>query len=295
MKVLVTGGSGAVGSFVVEELLAHGISPVIVDQRPPAQADSRARFVQCDLTDLEATVAALHDADAVFHLAAIPNPEHDPWERVLAVNVATTFNVLEAVRRNGIPRIVYAGSDSSSGFGIHHVELRPLYVPIDEDHPCWPHETYSFSKRFGEEMVENYARAYGIEGIALRYAWVWTERDAQAVRRIVGARLRGDATATSWFGAFISPQDVAQAFRLAAGYRFPEGQQLPFDAFYLAATDTFIAEPTLDALARHFDPLPDVRDAEYFRANPFASVFDTRKAQRLLGWKPTRSWMTYKE
>ena len=209
------------------------------------------------------------------------------------MNVVTCFNVLEAVRRNGIPRIVYGCSESSSGFGIHNVELKPLYLPIDEAHPCWPHETYSLSKRFGEEMVENYSRAYGIEGIALRYCWVWLERDAESVRGIVHAGLEGKPLPQPWFGCYIAPHDVAQAFRLAAQYRFRSGREIPFEAFYLTADTTFLVDPSLEALRRHFDPLPAVRDAAYFEANPHTPVFDTRKARRLLGFKPTRDWRSF--
>jgi len=81
MKVIVTGGAGAIGRYVVEELLAAGDEPIVVDRRAPVEADARVGVVQCDLTDLEATVAAVRDADAVFHMAAIPNPYSDPGKR----------------------------------------------------------------------------------------------------------------------------------------------------------------------------------------------------------------------
>jgi len=109
--------------------------------------------------------------------------------------------------------------------------LRPLYLPIDEEHPCWPHESYSLTKRFGEEMVENYAIAYGIEAICLRYCWVRLERDPEAIRRIVEASRRGERSLKPWFGCYIAPHDVAQACRLAAGYAFPPEQEIPFEAF----------------------------------------------------------------
>ena len=292
MRVLVTGGLGMIGRVVVQQLLAAGISPVVVDQVAPAGAEIGVTSVQCDLTDLQATLEVVRDVDVVFHLAAIPNPT-GPLERVLGVNVMSNYNVLEAARQNGIPRVIYSCSDSASGFGIHLVNLKPLYLPIDESHPMWPHETYSLSKYFGEEMLANYARAFGIEGIALRYTWVWTERDRPSVRRIAAARQAGLVDPNGWFGAFIGVEDVAQAFLLASQYRFPQDQHPPFEAFYLSSADTFMSEPTLDALARRFDPLPEIRDPQYFAANPHAVPFDTRKAQRMLGWKPSRFWRDY--
>jgi nucleoside-diphosphate-sugar epimerase len=295
MDILVTGGAGDIGGYVVKELLAHDLNPTIVDIRKPFKRDRRITFIQCDLTDLGETISAVRGHDVVIHLAAIPHPYNDPLDRVIGVNTVACFNVLEAARRNDISRIVYGCSESSSGFGIHNVDLRPLYLPIDEAHPCWPHESYSLSKWFGEEIVANYARAYGIEGISLRYCWVWLERDAEAVRRIVGASSRGEINSKNWFGCYIAPHDVAQACRLAACYDFPADQEIPFEAFYLAAETTFLPMPTLEALAAHFDPLPEIRSPGYFESNPLAPPFDTRKARRLLGFRPTKHWQTYEQ
>ena len=88
---------------------------------------------------------------------------------------------------------------------------------------------------------------------------------------------------------------MARACRLAALYEFPSEQEIPFEAFYLAADATFLCTPTLEALRSHFDPLPEIRDPEYFASNPFASPFDLRKAERLLGFKPTKSWRTFEQ
>ena len=293
MRILVTGGAGDIGAYVVRELASHGSPPAVLDMRLPRSRVEAVDYVQCDLMNLQATLETVDNYDLVIHLAAIPHPYSDPPDRVMAVNMVTCFNVLEAIRRNGIRRIIYACSDSASGFGIHNVELMPLYLPVDERHPCWPHESYSLTKRFGEEMVEAYARAYGIEAISLRYCWVWLERDAPAVRKIVQARLHGRFETNSLFCGYISPNDVARAVRAATSYRFPSDQAVPFEAFYLAADSTYNPEPTLEALSRRFDPLPEMLDPEYFVSNPFASALDTRKAKRLLGFRPTDTWDTY--
>ncbi|MCE5259095.1 MAG: NAD-dependent epimerase/dehydratase family protein [Chloroflexi bacterium] len=295
MRIIVTGGSGMIGEFVVAELLRAGHTVTIVDQHPPRVPATAVQFHTCDLTDYAAAQSVINDADTVVHLAAIPNPANDPPERVLSVNTVSSFNVLEAVRHNGIRRVVYGCSESSSGFGIHNVNLKPLYLPIDEGHPCWPHETYSLSKRFGEEMLAWYARAYGFEGLALRYTWVWTARDAAGVRQIIQRSKSGEWDPSAWFGAYIAPHDVAQAVRLACAYVFPPENEVKFEPFYLSAADTFYPVPTLQVLKAIYGDVPPIQDTAYFESNPYIGVFDTRKAQRMLGYRATRGWRNYEE
>ncbi len=233
MRVIVTGGSGLVGRYVLRELLAHGIDVINVDVVPSAKQPD-VPFRKVDLMDAAATQEAICDADAVVHLAAIPNPMHDPAERVMAVNMVTTYNVLDAVRANGIRRVVYGGSESASGFGIHRVAHVPRYVPIDEEHPCWPHETYSFTKYFGELMCREYARADGIEVVSLRYGWVWFREHAEELRRAV--ETRGAPENQRLFGAYVFAEDVAQAARLGLPYALPD-RDMPFEAFYIMAAE----------------------------------------------------------
>jgi len=295
VKILVTGGSGMIGQFVVAELARAGHTIAIVDLRPPPKDTPGVSFVYCDLTDYRSTLAVIRAAEVVVHLAAIPNPANDPPERVLSVNVLSSFNVLEAARLNGIRRIVYGCSESSSGFGIHNVNLKPMYLPVDEEHPCWPHETYSISKRFGEEMLAWYARVYGLEGLALRYAWVWTERDRAGVQELIQRHRNGEWSSTGWFGAYIAPHDVAQAVCLACDYHFPVDEEVKFEAFYLSAADTFYPVSTLEVLQTLYSELPPIRDGSYFTNNPYATLFDNRKAERILGYRASHSWRNYEE
>ena len=289
MKMLITGGAGNVGGYVIRELSAHGMDYTILDTCEPSTLPPGIGFIKCDLMNREAALEAIKAYDVVIHLAAIPNAFNDPPEHVMAVNMVTCFNVLEAVRINGIRRIIYAGSESSTGFGIHDVVLKPLYLPIDETHPLWPHESYSFTKRYGEDMVENYARAFGIEAISLRYCGVWMRCILDELRAILEPIKRGEGVSNPWFGCYVAAQDVAQAVRLAALYDF-SGTGIPFEAFFIMAETTFYDEPTLEVMKRIYGQLPELRDQDYYRANPLAPPFDIRKAQRLLGYKPRFHW-----
>lgn len=288
MRVAVTGGSGAIGRYVCDEYQRAGHEVVSIDRMPSQQAvGEEVGFVAADLRGLEVACAVLRGYDVVVHLAAIPDPYNDPEMEVITTNTAINYAVFEAARRNGIPRIVYGCSDSSTGFGIHNATLKPRYVPIDEAHPLWPHESYSLSKHFGERMAESYATAYSIEAISLRYNWVWVERWREKASQMVADNRAGRFDpATAWLGGYISVRDVARVCLAAGTYRFPPEQTHAYEAFFLTAANTSYALPTLDLLGAIYGKAPPQKDDDYFAADPYATVFDIRKAERLLGWTP---------
>src|SRR5450755_3877914 len=118
MRVLVTGGSGFIGSHVVDRLRARGHEPVIYDLRPspwhrdPRTGTGTVETVLGSITDREALERALHSCDAVAHLAAVAdvNDVHAEPEDAERVNARGTVTVLEAARRAGVKRIVYAST-----------------------------------------------------------------------------------------------------------------------------------------------------------------------------------------
>ena len=110
MKVTVTGGSGFVGSHVVDHLLDAGHEVIVVDTRPPHRGDVVYR--EGDVTDLSALVRATAGCDAVFHLAAVSNVNdaHADPVGTMEVNVVGTARVSEAARRNRIGRVIMAST-----------------------------------------------------------------------------------------------------------------------------------------------------------------------------------------
>ncbi len=132
-----------------------------------------------------------------------------------------------------------------------------------------------------------------VTGGAGDVGWVWLERDRAGIQAIVDAGLRGEGNAKPWFGCYVAPHDVAQAVRQSVCYKFPAGQAMDFEAFYITADTTYLTVPSLVALGAHFDPMPELRDAAYFVEEPKASPFDNRKAKRLLGFEPAMDWRTF--
>ncbi len=297
MLIGVTGGSGAIGSYVCDELRLEGHRVVSLDIVPPHQD---MHFRQVNLSHLLDTCQAIRDCEQIIHLAAIPDPfGGQAPEEIMRLNTAISFNVYEAARREGVQRVIYGCSESSTGFGIHHIKLTPEYLPIDEEHELWPHETYSLSKYFGERMGANYAKVFGLQVISLRYTAVWLRRNIEAVRSIVKQARQGTDLANlhdkDWLGGHIAVRDVARACAAAVRYQFDPTAGNPFETFFLAARNTFFSLPTLDVMEAIYGSCPPIKDAGYFRDNPYASVFDIRKAERLLKWQPLLDWRDFED
>ncbi len=114
MKVAVTGGAGAIGTYVCDELARAGHDVLCLDVIAPKGAIA---FRQVDLTELQATCRAIEGCDQVVHLAAIPDPYcGDPLEKVIGVNTVLSYNVFEAARLANVGRVVYGCSESSTGW-----------------------------------------------------------------------------------------------------------------------------------------------------------------------------------
>jgi nucleoside-diphosphate-sugar epimerase len=278
MKIIVTGSQGFLGRHVAAHLGRVGHEIVGIDKSPPT---GRAGFEQisADLRHFATAIELVRDADAVVHLAAIPRPTGHSASDVFDVNVATTFNVVEAARLARVPRLVYASSFSVLGYPFGQPFNPPDALPVDENSPIHAQDVYGLSKWLGEEIVEAAVRQGGLSAVSLRMPWVQTPQTFAAE---VGPRRRSrEAVRDLW--SYVDARDAAQGVELALGWR-GEGHL----RVYLAAADTYLGEETEAALAR---ALPDV---PLRRALPgFSGLIDTSKARRELGFTAQHSWRDY--
>src|SRR5246500_4413704 len=191
MRVLVTGGSGFIGSHVVDKLRERGHEPVIYDLRPSPWHSSAAHpvpglppvdTVLGSITDREALERALHSCDAVAHLAAVAdvNDVHAEPEDAERVNARGTVAVLEAARRAGVKRIVYASTiwvySDCQDEAVDEETLLPA-----------PSHLYTSTKLAGELYCKAYQELYGIEYTILRFGIPYgpRARDGGQSRRFV--------------------------------------------------------------------------------------------------------------
>ena len=274
-SIAVTGGNGRLGREIVRDLSALG-TVTSIDIRPGAAGTS---WKQADVLSQDQLRGALKGHDAIVHAAALLLPT-EPAARMFEVNVVGTWNVLEVAADFGIRKVVLISSECSSGIinisGIDNA--RPDYLPVDEDHPLRPMETYGLSKQLAEMAARSHARRGAMQIVALRPTLIVMPEMAGYV-----AAVRQKDDPDLW--SYVELRDVVRAVRLALDYKGPA-----FDAFYLSARDTFSTEETLSFMKRRFGRLPEIRAPRLYEDNPFAAIWDLSRSDRLLNFRPESDW-----
>ena len=279
MHVAVTGGSGRIGRYIVRELLEHGWNVTNVDAVPAPELG--VRFQRIDVTDYGAVVEALATADAVIHMAAIPDPTQDPEHVVFRVNMLANWNVLAAAELHEIPKVVMASSINAIGATFSKAAVPPLYFPVDEEHPTRVEDAYAQSKWLGEQMAEAFCRRREMQIASLRFHALLDPDEQQAAQRLAIADPTDDGVRPKSFWGWTDRDDAARACRLAL-----DAEWTGHEAFFINADETVLMMETREAIERLYPGVP-------LRASldGFASAIDNAKAGRLLGWRHETQWV----
>ena len=273
MKVAVTGGSGAVGGFVLKELIDHGHEVVSIDRTPSNKVKCHSIIV--DLTDLGEVYGALHGVDAVIHLAGINSPGGVPNEVVYQNNTMSTYNIFEAAAGLRIRKVAVASSESIYGFCWAKEAFSPNFFPVNESHPVYPKECYGLSKQVTENIAEMFHRREGMQAVCLRLASVVSPE------KYVDFMEKYDVQKYRFLFSYIDSRDAASACRLAV-----ERDGLGFASMNITADDTCSEIPTKELIEQYF---PDVHD---IRTNfkKYDALSSNAEAKSLLDWRPRFSW-----
>ncbi|HLY65977.1 MAG TPA: NAD(P)-dependent oxidoreductase [Chloroflexota bacterium] len=283
MRVVVTGGSGKIGQFVVRALVgdADGRTPheVTVFDRIAGPAVEGVRYLIGDVRDLGQVVGALANAQAVIHLAISgppPSPTHATSEVTFGTNVMGTYNVHEAAALLGIRRVTSTSSGAILGWTYCEREFPPHYLPIDEEHPVQPQDPYGLSKEVGEAIARSYTAKCGMETVVIRPTTVLSPGQLEEVRKNGGRQARRFD-----HYSYVDVRDLADAYRLAVERPLPGHTVL-----WAVADDSIVAEPLNQLLPRL---MPSIGDMARDLSGSRPALLNSR-AKELLGWQPRWSW-----
>jgi UDP-glucose 4-epimerase len=182
MRCFVTGGAGFIGSHLVDRLIEKGYSVTVFDNLSSGRAvflkhhTRNIKFVQSDLLDLQSVLASMKNHDAVFHLAANPDArlgiEHTDLD--LKQETIATYNVLEAMRRQAVKKIVFSSSGTIYG--------ETPVIPLTEDYgPVLPISLYGAGKVASEGLISAFCYTFGMQGWIYRFANVIGDRGTHGV------------------------------------------------------------------------------------------------------------------
>ncbi|QAY68119.1 NAD-dependent epimerase/dehydratase family protein [Paenibacillus protaetiae] len=275
--ILVTGSEGKLGRFVVNDLAEAGYRVIGTDNRPAQGGRRYSRYVQANLTDLGEVYGIAAEADAIVHLAAVPNPINFSPERIFHNNMMSTYNVMEAASKLGIKRVVAGSSESAYGFCWAKHPFAPDYLPVDEAHPLLPQESYGLSKGLNELTGDMFARRTGMELFMLRFSLIVAPEEYE---REIGY-FADTARHHRILWSYVDARDAASACRLALTAPLPRADE----ACRLGITASDLLSGTdLQSLAAQYYPqlpLPE--------KTPGALV-SNKRAGEVLNWHPAYSW-----
>jgi nucleoside-diphosphate-sugar epimerase len=283
MKVLVTGGAGQIGRYVVEELSQAGHDVVVLDQGVPQQRIKGVQYRIGDHEQLGHVVELCPGTDAIIHLSAIAAPGTWSNTTVFRTNVMGTFNVHEAAVIANVPLVVSTSSQSAYGFAYQYRPFMPHYLPMDENHPDLSQDPYGLSKIIGEEIAHTYHRRCDLRVCSLRPPWViqpdvYDDNFAQILQE-----------AKSWNGmlySYVDVRDLATAFRLVLE---APPSVIQDEVFNVAADDALATTPLAELLPRldprFVDMAKDLTGSQ--------SMVSAQRLKRTLGWQPKYSWRDF--
>jgi len=288
MRILFTGGSGKAGRHAVPWLAKRGYDILNADLVPLEGADNRI----VDLTD----AGQVHDVmqsyanlgeleagtgqpgfDAVVHFAAVPRILIKPDNETFRTNTLSTYNVIDAALKAGIRKIVFASSETTYGICFWDGEKRPDYVPVDEDHPTVPPDSYAMSKVCNEATARSFQARSGADIYGLRINNVIEphEYEEQFPAYITDPALRRRN-----IFAYIDARDLAHAVD-----RCLKTDGLGYQVFNIANADSSVAITTQEIRDRFYPGVPLKREM-----SEHETFYSIDRARELLGFDPEHGW-----
>jgi nucleoside-diphosphate-sugar epimerase len=271
MRIVVTGGSGKTGRWVVTDLRERGHDVLNVDWSYDGSEHGLCAIA--DLTDLGQTLELFDGADAVVHLAAIPAPGIRPEGETFRINTISTYNVFASAASVGAGKVVWASSETVLGLPF---DTPPAYAPVDEAADPRPESSYALSKLVAESMATQFSRTSGIPFIGLRFSNIMEPTDYEAF-----PSFWDDPLIRKWnLWGYVDVRDVTKSVRLALDAS-TNGSEIAI----VAAADTVMTRPSAELMAEVYPGVPLRRNVEGRE-----TLLAIDRARALLGYEPDHSW-----
>jgi len=305
MKVLVTGGSGIVGHYVIDELIRTGYEVVNADKvrwgnlshsgtGGAAQASAlemRGRwpklptFFEVDVTSYGQVVSAMDGCEAVVHLAACPSASYYTEEFVFFTNTTSMWNVMRAAEQLKVRKVVLGSSYNAVGamgtaarWAAREVKP-PEYLPLDDKVGTRSEDPYSVAKWLGEQTADAFARRNpDVQYSNMRFNGMW---DDNRFRELHRSPITDPWVRCQGFWTYLHIKDAATACRMAIESEGWSGSE----KFFLNAADTMVNVPTMEAIRQVYPKVPLRKEFDGFEA-----PISTERAKSLIGWRPKFSW-----
>ena len=288
MRVFFTGGSGKAGRYAIQVLQAAGHQVTNVDRVPCGLAETPELIVDlCDSgqvmgamtqwSDFDQMDAPPQPYDAVVHFAAVPRIMIGTDGVCFAQNTQSTYNVIEAAVKLGIKKVIFASSETTYGVCFATGEVKPDYVPVDEDHPTVPQDSYAMSKVCNEATARSFQARSGIDIYGLRINNVIEPHEyAENFPAFVAdASLRRRN-----IFAYIDARDLGQMVNCCLA---TDG--LGYEVFNVANADTSVAMTSAEVAGTFYDGVPVRGDLD-----GHTTFYSIEKAKRLVGFAPEYGW-----
>ena len=292
MKVLITGASGKLGAYVIRAL-AQDYELVLMSRSRPDAEFSQFPWISGDLTSWEDCRRSVAGVDAIQHIGAQPWPtdhpqmkgrvvEEDlPFDATFRSNMLGSYYLMQAAVEAGVKTVVMAGSNCALGHGfrISDTPFPIHFLPINETHPTFPEDSYSYTKRAGEDLLASFSRSYDIRTYVTRIAGVCPpERRLQ-----MASHAKPAAAWNPWLYCWVGSEDVAEAHRLL----MEAAPDLPLhDVYFLNADDTTALEPTKELVERFNLPLAPLAAG----LEGHQSLLSNDKLKQAVGWRHRTTW-----
>jgi UDP-glucose 4-epimerase len=285
VNAIVTGGAGFIGSHLVDRLLADGHKVTVLDNYSTGRPENLShhegheclQVIEADINDQRKIWPYFQGVDWVFHMAALADivPSIQQPEQYYRANVDGTFAVLEAARQAGVKRFLYAAS--SSCYGI------PDSYPTSETADIRPQYPYALTKNIGEQLAMHWAQLYKLPVVSLR------------LFNVYGPRSRTSGTYGAVFGVFLAQKLAGKPYTVVG-----DGNQTRDFTFVTDVADVFVTAAQSEVVGEIFNVgsgntysvnrLVELLGGEVIYipkrpGEPDCTFADTKKIERILGWK----------